>query len=131
MCDNASDVPGLAEFVRRMEDETRRERAELEAEMSPAAPPRKVLLRPTPTRNPARPRTTEAGFELDGVSHTGTFWVRFRDGALWEWMDVPREIWEAYPGTHSTTYYMNKVLNVYENGPADFSTIEPDAPIQQ
>lgn len=61
---------------------------------------------PTNTSNPPRPRTVAAGF--DGTSKT--LFVRFRDGAIYEYHGVNRSEWRTFRDNVSPGRYINAGL---------------------
>jgi hypothetical protein len=72
--------------------------------------------RPTNTSNPARPRTVAAGY--DRVNHI--LFVRFRDGAGYEYHDVTQSQWREFRSAPSPGRYINRVLNYHTYYPADW-----------
>jgi hypothetical protein len=64
---------------------------------------------PTPSINPPRPRTQAAGYSQD----TQTLRVKFRDGAIYEYYDVPPNIWRNFQRVKSPGRAVNRVLNNY------------------
>lgn len=71
---------------------------------------------PTPSINPSKPRTLEAGYDPDNQ----TLRVRFRDGTPWEYYDVPPNIWRSFKKSESPGRFINRILNNYTYGPGDF-----------
>jgi KTSC domain-containing protein len=71
-------------------------------------------LDPTPTTNPPRPRTLQAGYD----PQSRVLRVTFRDGTLWEYYEVPAQVWENFETTESPGRFINRVLNYYPYGPA-------------
>lgn len=71
-----------------------------------------VLLpyQPTPSINPPRPRTLAAGYD----SQTQTLRVRFRDGAIYEYYDVPQNVWRNFRRVKSPGRLINRTLNNYD-----------------
>lgn len=65
-----------------------------------------VLLpyQPTPSINPPRPRTLAAGYD----SKTKTMRVRFRDGAGYEYYDVPPRVWNNFKRVRSPGRAINR-----------------------
>lgn len=72
--------------------------------------------RPTNTSNPARPRTVAAGY--DRQNHI--LFVRFRDGAGYEYHDVTQSQWREFRSNPSPGRYINRVLNYHTYYPADW-----------
>ncbi len=64
---------------------------------------------PTPSINPPRPRTQAAGY----TPETQTLYVKFRDGALYEYYDVPPNVWRNFQRVKSPGRAVNRVLNNY------------------
>lgn len=64
---------------------------------------------PTPSINPPRPRTLGAGYSPD----TQTLRVKFRDGAIYEYYDVPPNVWRNFQRVKSPGRAVNRVLNNY------------------
>lgn len=64
---------------------------------------------PTPSINPPRPRTQGAGYSPD----TQTLRVKFRDGAIYEYYDVPPNVWRNFQRVKSPGRAVNRVLNAY------------------
>lgn len=70
---------------------------------------------PTPSINPPRPRTLAAGYDKS----TETLRVRFRDGAIYEYYDVPERVWRNFKRVKSPGRAINRTLNQYEYAPMD------------
>ena len=64
---------------------------------------------PTPSINPPRPRTQGAGYSAD----TQTLRVKFRDGAVYEYYDVPPNVWRNFQRVKSPGRLINRTLNNY------------------
>lgn len=64
---------------------------------------------PTPSINPPRPRTQAAGYSKD----TQTLRIKFRDGAVYEYYDVPPNVWRNFRRWVSPGRGINRVLNHY------------------
>lgn len=64
---------------------------------------------PTPSINPPRPRTQAAGYSRE----TQTLRVKFRDGAVYEYYDVPPNVWRNFQRVKSPGRHVNRVLNNY------------------
>ena len=64
---------------------------------------------PTPSINPPRPRTLGAGYSRD----TQTLRVKFREGAVYEYYDVPPNVWRNFRRVKSPGRAINRVLNNY------------------
>lgn len=64
---------------------------------------------PTPSINPPRPRTQAAGYSRE----TQTLRVKFRDGAVYEYYDVPPNVWRNFTRVKSPGRAVNRVLNNY------------------
>lgn len=71
---------------------------------------------PTPSINPPRPRTLMAGYD----SRSQTLRVRFRNGQVYEYYNVPPNIWRNFRRAPSPGRYINRVLNgfPYADAPA-------------
>lgn len=70
---------------------------------------------PTPSINPPRPRTLAAGYNTE----TETLRVRFRDGAIYEYYDVPQRVWRNFKRVKSPGRAVNRTLNQYEYAQMD------------
>jgi len=70
-----------------------------------------VLLpyQPTPSINPPRPRTVAAGYD----PKTQVLRVRFRDGTVYGYGDVPPNVWRNFKRVSSPGRAVNRVLNNY------------------
>jgi hypothetical protein len=64
---------------------------------------------PTPSIDPPRPRTVAAGYSRD----TQTLRVKFREGAVYEYYDVPPNVWRNFQRVKSPGRHINRVLNNY------------------
>lgn len=64
---------------------------------------------PTPSINPPRPRTLAAGYDRQ----TRTLRIRFRDGAVYVYQDVPERVWRNFKRVKSPGRMVNRVLNNY------------------
>lgn len=64
---------------------------------------------PTPSINPPRPRTLAAGYAAD----TDVLTVKFRDGAVYEYYDVPQNVWRNFQRVKSPGKAINRTLNQY------------------
>jgi hypothetical protein len=64
---------------------------------------------PTPSINPPRPRTQAAGYSRE----TETLRIKFRDGAVYEYYDVPPNVWRNFQRVKSPGRTVNRVLNNY------------------
>lgn len=64
---------------------------------------------PTPSINPPRPRTQGAGYSRE----TQTLRVKFRDGAVYEYYDVPPNVWRNFQRVQSPGRLINRTLNNY------------------
>lgn len=64
---------------------------------------------PTPSINPPRPRTQAAGYSAD----TQTLRVKFRSGAVYEYYDVPNNVWRNFQRVKSPGRLINRTLNSY------------------
>ena len=64
---------------------------------------------PTPSINPPRPRTQAAGYSKD----TQTLRVKFRDGPVYEYYDVPETVWNNFKRVKSPGRAINRTLNNY------------------
>jgi hypothetical protein len=65
---------------------------------------------PTPSINPARPRTLAAGYDSDSK----TLRVRFRDGTVYEYFNVPQRVWRNFRRVKSPGRAINRTLNYYD-----------------
>lgn len=72
--------------------------------------------RPTRTINPRRPRTLAAGYDAQNE----ILYVRFRDGAGYEYHNVSRSQWRQFKTTPSPGRYINAELNRHPYSPADW-----------
>lgn len=70
---------------------------------------------PTPSINPPRPRTLGAGYNRD----TQTMRVRFRDGQIYEYYDVPERVWRNFKRVKSPGRAINRTLNQYSYAPME------------
>lgn len=64
---------------------------------------------PTPSINPPRPRTQAAGYSEDSQ----TLRIKFRDGAVYDYYDVPPNVWRNFQRWKSPGRGVNRVLNSY------------------
>lgn len=64
---------------------------------------------PTPSINPPRPRTQGLGYSRD----TKTLRVKFREGAVYEYYDVPPNVWRNMQRVKSPGKFINRTLNNY------------------
>lgn len=64
---------------------------------------------PTPTINPPRPRTLAAGYD----DRTQTLRIKFRDGEIYEYYQVPPSVWWKFQRAQSPGRYINTTLNRY------------------
>jgi hypothetical protein len=64
---------------------------------------------PTPTINPGRPRTLAAGYD----SNSQTMRIKFRDGEIYEYYQVPPSVWWKFQRAQSPGRYINTQLNRY------------------
>lgn len=64
---------------------------------------------PTPSIDPPRPRTVGGGYSKD----TQTLRVKFRDGAVYEYYDVPPNVWRNFQRVKSPGRLINRTLNNY------------------
>lgn len=72
---------------------------------------------PTPSINPPRPRTLAAGYD----PRTQTLRVKFRDGPVYEYHDVPPRVWRNFKRVKSPGRAINRVLNFYDYNRMDLS----------
>lgn len=83
-----------------------------------------ILIVPTTTTNPQRPRTVAAGYEVDDpYSDLGKLTCVFRDGTFYNYYDVPIFIWEGFRQAPSKGKYIKSILDKYPRGPSDVSAI--------
>lgn len=64
---------------------------------------------PTPTINPGRPRTLAAGYD----DRTQTLRIKFRNGEIYEYFQVPPSVWWKFQRAESPGRYINTILNRY------------------
>jgi hypothetical protein len=64
---------------------------------------------PTPTINPGRPRTLAAGYD----DRTQTLRIKFRDGDIYEYFQVPPSVWWKFQRAQSPGRFINITLNRY------------------
>jgi hypothetical protein len=64
---------------------------------------------PTATINPGRPRTLAAGYD----ERTMTMRVKFRDGEVYSYYQVPPSVWFQFSRAQSPGRYINTKLNNY------------------
>lgn len=64
---------------------------------------------PTPSIDPPRPRTQAAGYSKE----TQTLRVKFRQGAVYEYYDVPANVWRNFQRVKSPGKFINRTLNNY------------------
>lgn len=64
---------------------------------------------PTPSINPPRPRTTAAGYSRE----TETLRIQFRNGAIYEYYDVPPRVYRNFRRVKSPGRAINRTLNAY------------------
>lgn len=64
---------------------------------------------PTPTINPGRPRTLAAGYDENAM----TMRVKFREGEIYEYYDVPPSVWWKFERAQSPGRFINSTLNNY------------------
>jgi len=64
---------------------------------------------PTPSINPPRPRTLAAGYDFS----TRTLRIRFRNGKVYGYYNVPPRVWEDFQQAASPGRFINRVLNRY------------------
>jgi len=64
---------------------------------------------PTPTINPGRPRTLAAGYD----DRTRTLRIKFREGEIYEYYQVPPSVWWQFQRAQSPGRYINTKLNNY------------------
>lgn len=72
---------------------------------------------PTPSINPPRPRTLAAGYD----PRTQTLRIKFRDGAVYEYHDVPPRVWRNFKRVKSPGRAINRVLNNFDYNRLDIS----------
>lgn len=73
-------------------------------------------LIPTSTTNPQRPRTLSAGYEIVVGDQTGKLTVMFRDGTMYNYYQVPPNIWSAFKEAPSKGEFIRKELDSYPRG---------------
>ena len=88
----------------------------LAAQTDMAAGPVEVSYYPTPSSNPADPRTAAAGY--DPILHR--LRVEWGDGGpAYNYYDIPPQIWDSFKAAPSPGRYINAVLNYFSYGPAE------------
>jgi hypothetical protein len=94
--------------------------------------PAPILEAPTWTSNPVRPRTVAAGYALDadGDGSLGTLTVIFRDGTVYNYYDVPKQVWNYFHTLHTKGLYIKNILDGYPRGRAAL-TFEEELDIKQ
>ena len=65
-----------------------------------------LTVAPTPTSNPARPRTRAAGYDAS----TSTLRIEFRDGAVYDYHGVSPDMWQAVQRVPSVGKWINRNL---------------------
>lgn len=75
-----------------------------------------LAYQPTPSINPARPRTLAAGYD----PQTKTMRVRFRDGTGYEYYDVSPEEWRNFRRVKSPGRAINRTFNHHDYSPASW-----------
>lgn len=80
----------------------------------------RLSLSSTSTIDPESPRTLSAGY--DAETHIMT--IQFRDGTLWNYYDVPEEIWSEFENAESKGRYLKAsgLDDWHSMGPAEGST---------
>lgn len=68
-----------------------------------------ALNTPSHSSNPSRPRALRGGYD----SRSGTVRVQFRDGSMYEYYDVPRNVWKNALRSPSFGRSVNRVLDTY------------------
>lgn len=68
---------------------------------------------PTATIDPPRPRTLRAGWVRPKGSDTGVIIVQFREGAVYEYSEVPYSVWRNFRRVKSPGRLVNRTLNGY------------------
>lgn len=63
---------------------------------------------PTKSSRPPRPRTLRAGWVRPKGSETGTVVIQFREGAVYEYYDVPYQVWRNFRRVQSPGKAMNR-----------------------
>jgi hypothetical protein len=71
---------------------------------------------PSPSTNPSRPRTVAYGY--DRASET--MFVRFRDGAAYEYYNVPPRVFNNFRRVKSPGRAINRTLNFFPYARADY-----------
>lgn len=80
-----------------------------------------ALNTPSHSINPARPRALRGGYD----SRTGTVRIQFRDGAVYEYFDVPKNVWKNMLRSPSTGRYIDRVLDTFPYTRVDAATGVP------
>jgi len=62
----------------------------------------------------ASSRITEMGFD----KKTATVYVRFINGKLWNYFNVPEDVWDQFVAATSKGSFIHNVLDHYNHGPA-------------
>ena len=63
---------------------------------------------PTKSSRPPRPRTVRAGWVRPKGSENGTVVIQFREGAVYEYYDVPYSVWRNFRRVQSPGKAMNR-----------------------
>lgn len=63
---------------------------------------------PTKSSRPPRPRTLRAGWVRPQGAQTGTVVIQFRDGAVYEYYDIPYPVWRQFRRVQSPGKAMNR-----------------------
>lgn len=71
-------------------------------------------IAPSSTTNEARPRTLAMGYDPESRIVMTTF----RDGTVWQYYNVPPEIWAQFSSDPSPGRYIREVLDAYPYGRA-------------
>jgi hypothetical protein len=116
-------LPSWAEITSANQTEDVAENFAMGSEQPPEDPDFQTLdslaMRPTSSSNPARPRTTQAGYDY----RTETMTIVFRDGTWYDYYNVPLPLWEGFVLAPSKgTYLRESGLDSWpDKGPTNLS----------
>lgn len=71
---------------------------------------------PTRSSNPPRPRTLRAGWVRPQGAPNGTVVVQFREGAVYEYYNVPYNVWRNFRRVQSPGKAMNRAKGLVGGG---------------
>jgi hypothetical protein len=61
----------------------------------------------------ASSRIAEMGYDAENA----IVYVRFNDGAVWQYRNVPVDVWSDFVASASKGKFIHETLDSYENGP--------------